>query len=84
MLLFDNFNLHHKDRLTYSRVTNRSGKPCNSFPNSHNLTKVASFPGVTITERDTDDPDILELFLGSEPCFCFPPCLHYFGCLVSV
>ena len=40
---FGDFNDHHKDRLTCSGGTDRSGKPCYNFSFSDDLTQVVNF-----------------------------------------
>ena len=40
---FGDFNNHHKDRLTCSGGTDRSGKPCYNFSFSDDLTQVVNF-----------------------------------------
>ena len=41
---FGDFNDHHKDWLTYSGGTDRSGELCYNFSISNNLTQMVHFP----------------------------------------
>ena len=38
------FNIHHKDWLTYSGGTDRPGELCYNFSNSNDLTQKVNFP----------------------------------------
>ena len=42
--LFGNFNVHHKDWLTYSVGTDRPGKLCYNFSIARDLTQMVNFP----------------------------------------
>ena len=44
VLVFGDFNVHHKDWLTYSGGTDRPGKLCYNFSISNNLTQMVNFP----------------------------------------
>ena len=44
MFVFGDFNVHHKDWLTYSGGTDRPGELCYNFSISSNLTKMVNFP----------------------------------------
>ena len=83
VFVFGDFNIHHKDWLTYSGGTGRSGELCYSFSISNDLTQIVNFPklrsqAVILTVCS------LDLFISSNPCICstraFPPlgncCLH--------
>ena len=65
VFVFGDFNVHHKDWLTYSGGTNRSGELCYNFPISHNLTQMVN------------SPTLLTLFISSDASICstmaFPP-----------
>ena len=40
VFLFEGFNVHNKDWLTYSGETDIPGEPCYNFPNLNNLTHI--------------------------------------------
>ena len=44
VFIFGDFNVCHKDWLTYSGGTNRPGEPFYNFPISNNLTQIVNFP----------------------------------------
>ena len=44
VLVFGDFDVHHKDWLTYSGRTNRPGELCYNFPISNDLTLVVNLP----------------------------------------
>ena len=44
VLVFGNFNVHHKDWVTHSGGTDRPGELCHNFPISNDLTQVVNFP----------------------------------------
>ena len=44
MFVFGDFNVHHKDWLTYSGGTDRPGKLCYNFPISNDLARMVNFP----------------------------------------
>ena len=58
------FNVHHKDRLTYSGGTNRPGELCYNFSSLNNLTQMVNFPA-RIPDCDSHSPDLLDFFLSS-------------------
>ena len=63
VLVFEDFNFHHRDRLTYSCGTGRTGKFCHNFPYSWSflLRKLSySDPRLWLSQ-----PDSFELFLFS-------------------
>ena len=57
---FGDFNIHHKDPLTYSSGTDRSGELCHNFPISNDLTQMVNFP-TQIPDCDSHSPALLEL-----------------------
>ena len=63
-LVLGDFNIHHKDWLTYSGGTDRSGELCCNFSISNDLTQMVSFP--------TQIPGcaLLDLFPSSDPSIC--------------
>ena len=44
VFVFGDFNVHHKDWLTYSSGTDRSGELCYNFSISNDLTQMVNFP----------------------------------------
>ena len=44
VFVFGNFNVHHKDWLTYSCGTDRPGELCYNFSISNSLTQMVNFP----------------------------------------
>ena len=44
VFVFGDFNVHHKDWLTYSAGTDRPGQLCYNFSISNDLTPVVNFP----------------------------------------
>ena len=65
--VFGDFNIHHKDWLTYSGGTNRSGELCYNF--SNDLTQMVNFPTL-IPDCDSHSPAFLYLFLSSDASIC--------------
>ena len=76
MFVFGDFNIHHKDWLTCSGGTDRSGELCYNFSISNNLTEMANFP-IWFPACGTHSPALLDLFLFSDASICsamaFPP-----------
>ena len=64
VFVFGDFNVHHKDWLTYSGGTVRLGELCYNFSISNDLAEIVNFP-------------LLDLFLSSDASICstmaFPP-----------
>ena len=73
---FGDFNIHHKDWLTYSGGTDRPGELCYNFSISNDLTQMVNFP-TCIPDCDSHSPALLDLFPSSDPSICstmaFPP-----------
>ena len=44
VFVFGNFNVHHKDWLTYSGGTDQPGELCYNFSISNDLTQMVNFP----------------------------------------
>ena len=44
MFLFRDFNVHHKNSLTYSDGSDRPGELCYNFSTSNDLTQLVNFP----------------------------------------
>ena len=58
VFLFEEFNVHCKDWLTYPGGTDRSGELCYNFSISSNLTQIVSFP-TQIPDCDFHSPALL-------------------------
>ena len=67
--LFHTTNVHHKDLLTYSGGTDRSGELCYNFSISNDLTQMVNFP-TWIPDCDSHSANLLDLFLfyGTRVC----------------
>ena len=87
VFVFGDFNVHHKDWLTYSGGTDRSGELCYNFSISNNLTQMLNFP-TFIPDCDSHSPALLHLFLSSVTSICstiaFPPLGNSDHVVVSV
>ena len=73
VFVFGDFNVHHRDWLTYSGGT---GRPGDNFCISNDLTQIGNFLTRT-TYCDSHSPALLDLFLSSDAIICstmaFPP-----------
>ena len=67
--VFGDFNVHHKDWLTYSGGTDRPGELCYNFSISNELSQIVNFP-TGIPDCDTHSPDLLDLFISSDASIC--------------
>ena len=87
VFVFGDFNIHHKDWLTYSGGTDRPGELCYNFSISNDLTQMVNFP-TRIPDCDSHSPALLDLFLSSEASICstmaFPPLGNSDHVIVSV
>ena len=76
VFVFGDFNVHHKDWLTYSGGTDRPGELCYNFSFSNDLTQMVNFP-TRIPDCNSPSPALLDLFLSSDATICstmaFPP-----------
>ena len=76
VFVFGDFNVHHKDWLTYFGGTDRPGELCYNFSISNDLTQMVNFP-TRIPDCDSHSPALLDLFLSSDASICstmaFPP-----------
>ena len=70
VFVFGDFNVHHKDWLTYSSGTDRSGELCYNFSISNDLTEMVNFP-TWIPDRDSHRPILLDLFFACDTSICF-------------
>ena len=70
VFVFGDFNVYHKNWLTYSSETDRPGEL------SNDLTQMVNFP-TQIPDCDSHSPALLDLFLSSDASICstmvFPP-----------
>ena len=69
VFVYGDFNVHHKDWLTYSGGTDRSGELCYNFSISNELTQMVNFP-TRIPDCDSHSPALLDLFLPSDANIC--------------
>ena len=87
VFVFGDFNVHHKDWLTYSCGTDRPGELCYNFSISKDLTQIVNFP-TQISDCDSHSPALLDLFLSSDASICstmaFPPLGNSDHVVVSV
>ena len=76
VFVFGDFNVHHKDWLTHSSGTDRSGELCYNFSISNDRTQMVNFP-TRIPDCDSHSPALLDLFLFFDASICstmaFPP-----------
>ena len=87
VFVFGDFNIHHKDWLTYSGGTDRPAELCYNFSISSNLTQRVNFP-TQIPDCDSHSPALLDLFISSDDSICstmaFPPLGNSDCAVVSV
>ena len=87
VFVFWDFNVHHKDWLTYSGGTDQPGELCYNFSISNDLTQMVNFP-TRIPDCDSHSPALLDLFLSSDASICstmaFPPLRNSDHVVVSV
>ena len=85
MFVFGDFNVHHKDWLTYSGGTDQPGEL--SFSISNDLTQMVNFP-TRIPDCDSHSPALLDLFPFSDASICstmaLPPLGNSNHAVVSV
>ena len=79
VFVFGDFNVHHKDWLTYSGGADRPGELCYSFFISNDHTQIVNFP-TQIPDCDSHSPSLLDFFLSSDASICcqmaFPPLVN--------
>ena len=87
IFVFGDFNIHHKDWLTYSGGTDRSAELCYNFSISNNLTQMLNF-STFIPDSDSHCSALLHFFLSSATSICstiaFPPLGNSDHVVVSV
>ena len=70
------FNVYHKDWLTYSGGTDQPGELYYNFSISNGLTQMVNLP-TQIPDCDSHSPALLDLFISSDASICsamaFPP-----------
>ena len=85
--VFGDFNVHHKDWLTYPGRTDRPGEFCYDFTISSDLTQMVNVP-TRIPDCDSHSPALLDLFISSDASTCstraFPPLGNSDHIVVSV
>ena len=69
MFVFGDFNVYHKDWLTYSGGTDRSGELWYNCSISNDLTQMVNFP-TRIPDFDNHSPALLDLLLSSDASIC--------------
>ena len=73
---FGDFNVHHKDWLTFSGGTDRPGELCYNFSISNDLIQMVNFP-IRIPDCDSHSPALLDLLISSDASIsstmAFPP-----------
>ena len=87
VFIFGDFNIHHKDWLTYSGGTDRSGELYYNFSLTNNLSLMVNFP-TQIPDCDSHSPALLDLFVSSDATIsstmAFPPLGYSDHVVVSV
>ena len=78
VFIFGDFNIHHKDWLTYSGGTDRSGELCYNLSISNNLTQMVNLPS-WIPGCDSDCSVLLDFFLSSDSIICSTMAFPAFG-----
>ena len=69
VFVFGDFNVHHKDWLSYSGGTDRPGDFYYNFSISNYLTQMINFP-TRIPDCDFHSPALLDLFISSDASIC--------------
>ena len=64
VFFFGDFNVHHKDWLTYSGGTGKTGEQCYNFSTSNDFTQMVNFP-TWIPDCDPYSLSLLDLLLSS-------------------
>ena len=87
MFVFGDFNVHHKDWLTYSGGTDRPGELCYNFSILSDLTQIVNF-STQIPDCDSHSPALVDLIISSDASTCstmaFPPLENSDHVVVSV
>ena len=69
VFVFRDFNVHHRDWLTYSGGTDRPGELCYNFSISNDLAQMLNFR-TCILECDSRIPALLDLFISYDASIC--------------
>ena len=69
VFVFGDFNVHHKDWLTYSGGIDQSGELFYNFSMTNDLTRMVSFHS-RIPDCDSHSPALLDFFLFSDASIC--------------
>ena len=69
LFVFGDFNINHKDWLTYSGETDRPGELSDNFSISNDFTQIVNFP-TWIPDCDSQSPALLDSFLSSDASIC--------------
>ena len=69
VFVFGDFNVQHKDWLTYLGGTDRPGELCSNFSLSNDLTQIVNFP-TRIPDCDSHSTALLDLFFSSNANIC--------------
>ena len=87
MFVFGDFNVHHKDWLTYSGGTDRPGELFYNISISNELTQMVNF-STQIHNCDSHSSALMDLFISSDTNICttmaFPPLGNSDHIVVSV
>ena len=87
VFVFGDFNVHHKDWITYSGGTYQPGELCYNFSISIKVTQMVNFPTL-IPDSDSHTPALLDIFLFSDASNCstraFSPLVNSDHVVVSV
>ena len=76
VFIFGDFNVYHKDWLTYSDGTVRTGELFSNFSVSNDLTQMVNFPTWIPYSHS---PALLDLFLSSDASICSTMTFHPSG-----
>ena len=78
VFVFGEFNIHHKDWLTYSGETDRPCELCYNFSISNDFTHMVNFP-TRIHDCDSQSAAFLDFFLSSDASICSTMAFHPLG-----
>ena len=67
VFIFGDFNIHHKDWLTYSGEADQLAELCYNFSISNDLTQMVNIP-TRIPDCDSHSPTLLDFFLDASIC----------------
>ena len=78
VFVFGDFNVHHKEWLTYSGGTDRPGELYYNFSISNDLTQMVNF-STRIPDCHFHIPALLDLFISFDASICSTMAFHPFG-----